>query len=146
MLLFILSQEPIYTSLDKCNKISPFKMPNSSLKLQGYTDDINFIVSDDQSICEIIKMVGDFADAAGASLNINRTKILGMGIWSERTHWPINNIKIETEYLNVMGIKHANAYQTSINMCWSEIYDRISNKTKTMINKKINHFSKIHHS
>ena len=78
------------------------KMPNSSLKVQGYADDTNFVLSDDQSVREVITMVGDFADAAGASLNINKTKIFGMGIWSGKTQWPINNIKIETEYLNVL--------------------------------------------
>ena len=137
MLLFIISQEPLYTSIEICHKIIPFKTPNSSLKLQGYADDTNIILSDDQSIYEAFKMVIDFTEAAGASLNIRKTKIFGMGTWSGKTTWPINSIKVETEYLYTLGIKHTNSYQDSINTCWSEVHDKIKNQAKTMISRTL---------
>ena len=40
-------------------------------------------------------MLEVFADAAGASLNIGKTKIFGIGTWSGRAVWPIDNIHIE---------------------------------------------------
>ena len=60
ILLYIISQEPLYTSIEKCTKILPFRTPNNSIKLQGYADDTNIILSDDQSICEAFKTVKDF--------------------------------------------------------------------------------------
>ena len=129
MLLFIISQEPLYTSIEKCTKILPFRTPNNSIKLQGYADDTNIILSDNQSIYEAFKMVTDFAEAAGASLNISKTKVFGMGTWGGRTVWPIANIEVETEYIHTLGIKHSNSYQNSVNKCWSEVHENINNQT-----------------
>ena len=137
MLLFIISQEPLYTSLEKCHKILPFQTPNSSVKLQGYADDTNIILSDEISLCEAFNMVKDFAEAAGASLNVSKTKIFGMGTWSGKLIWPLNNIKVEIDYLYTLGIKHSNVYQDSVNTCWSDVHDKMNNRTKTMINRKL---------
>ena len=137
MLLFIISQEPLYTCIEKCHKILPFRTPNSSLKLQGYADDTNIILSDEQSICEAFKMVKDFAEAAGASLNIKKTKIFGMGTWGGKENWPLDNIKVETRHLYTLGIKHSNCYQDSINTCWSEVHTKINNQAKAIICRKL---------
>merc|ERR1712055_773712 len=67
MLFFIISQEPLYNSIEISRNILPFKTPNGATKLEGYADDTNIILSDDQSICEAFKMIEDFADVAGAS-------------------------------------------------------------------------------
>ena len=140
MLLFIISQEPLYTSIEKCTKILPFRTPNNFIKLQGYADDTNIILSDNQSIHEAFKMVKDFADAAGASLNISKTKVFGMGTWGGRTVWPIANIDVGTEYIHTLGIKHSNSYQNSVNKCWSEVHANINNQTKVMITRKLSLF------
>ena len=79
MLLFIISQEPLYASIENSIKILPFKTPNTNMKINGYADDTNLVLADDQSIIEAFRLIKDFADASGAKLNVNKTKIFGMG-------------------------------------------------------------------
>ena len=84
MLLFIISQEPLYIAIENNNQIKPFKTPNSNVKLQGYADDTNFILSDDQSIKEAFKIIKMYESATATSLNIEKTKIFGIGRWRGR--------------------------------------------------------------
>ena len=81
MLLFIISQEPLYSACEKNILICPFRTPNHNTKLEGYADDTNIILADDQSIIEALKLVRYFETATGASLNLNKTKGFGIGKW-----------------------------------------------------------------
>ena len=92
MLLFIISQEPLYSAFENIVLIRPFRTPNCDIKLQGYADDTNLILADDQSIVEALKCVKMFELATGASLNISKTKIFGIGLWKGRTSWHIADV------------------------------------------------------
>ena len=92
MLLFIISQEPLYSAFENNILIRPFRTPNCDIKLQGYADGTNLILADDQSIVEALKFVKMFELATGASLNISKTKIFGIGLWKGRTSWHIADV------------------------------------------------------
>ena len=66
MLLFIIAQEPLYAAIERSTVIRPFRTPNCDIKLQGYADDSNIILADDQSIIEALKLVKLFETATGA--------------------------------------------------------------------------------
>ena len=136
MLLFILSQEPLYAAIENNNQIKPFKTPNSHIKLQGYADDTNFILSDDQSIKEVFRIVNMFESATSASLNLNKTKIFGIGLWKDRVSWPITNVNIQVGSMSLLGIKYTNNFVESAGLCWSDVNIRISKKVQTLYKRK----------
>ena len=137
MLLFIISQEPLYSAFENSSLIRPFRTPNCDTKLQGYADDTNLILADDQSIVEALKLVKLFETATGASLNINKTKIFGIGLWKGRSKWPIANVHIQTDSMSALGIKFSNNFEDASNMCWSDVKTRISNKIRSMYNREL---------
>ena len=139
---YLLSPKNPYAAIENSSLISPFRTPNSNTKLQGYADDTNLILSDDQSIIEALKLVKSFETATGASLNIKKTKIFGIGQWKRRTIWPISNVLIQIDCMSVLGIKFCNEFEESVNICWSEALTRISNKIATMHNRNLTLFQR----
>ena len=97
MLLFIISRESLCTTIESSSQIKPFITLHSNIKLQGYADDTNFILSDDQSIKEAFEIVRQFESATAASLNLDKTKLFGIGLWKQRTTWPITNAKVKVD-------------------------------------------------
>ena len=76
---FIISQEPLYSACEHNILLCPFRKPNQNTRLEGYADDTNIILADDQSIIEALKLVSDLEKASGASLYLNKTKVFGIG-------------------------------------------------------------------
>ena len=142
MLLFIISQEPLYSALENSTVIRPFRTPNCDIKLQGYADDTNLILADDQSITEAFNLVKQFEKATGASLNVNKTKVFGIGQWNGRTSWPISNVNIQTDCMSVLGIKFANNFIEATNICWTEVCTRITNKIRSMHSRRLTLFQR----
>ena len=137
MLLFIISQEPLYKAIENNSQIKPFKLPNYDIKLQGYADDTNFILSDDVSIKEAFRIVNMFELATAASLNLNKTEVFGIGLWKGRAIWPITNVNIQVENMSVLGIKYSNNFDKAVDLCWSDVNDRIANKVQLFHNRKL---------
>ena len=142
MLLFIISQEPLYSALENSTVIRPFRTPNCDIKLQGYADDTNLILADDQSITEAFNLVKQFEKATGASLNVNKTKVFGIGQWNGRTSWPISNVNIQTDCMSVLGIKFANNFIEATNICWTKVCTRITNKIGSMHSRRLTLFQR----
>ena len=142
MLLFIISQEPLYSALENSTVIRPIRTPNCDIKIQGYADDTNIFVANDQSIIEALNLVKKFEKATGASLNINKTKVFGIGQWKGRTSWPISNVQVQTDHMSVLGIKFFNNFDKATDMCWTEVINRISNKIRSMHNRKLTLFQR----
>ena len=142
MLLFIISQEPLYTACGNNILICPFRTPNHNTKLEGYADDTNIIFADDQSIIEALKLVSDFETTTGASLILSKTKVFGIGQWKGRTSWPIANIHVQTESMSVLGVTFSNNFEEATNMCWANVKTRISNKMRSMYNRNLTLFQR----
>ena len=83
--LFVVYQEAFYRAMIKSRIIRPLSMPDSTKTLLlGYADDTNIIITNEESLIEIIRIVTCFEQATGAVLNKNKTKIFGMGKWRNR--------------------------------------------------------------
>ena len=138
----IISQEPLYSACANNILLCPFRTPNQNTNLEGYADDTNIILDDDQSIIEALKLIRDFETATEASLNLNKTKVFGIDQWKGRITWPIANVHVQTESMPVWGITFSNNFEEAANMCWSNVKTRISNKIRSMYNRNLTLFQR----
>ena len=90
MLLYVLFQEALYLAFKNNNDIKCIDFPNNEkLVVLGYADDTNLFPKNEQSIIEIDNVIKLFEIATGAVLNRSKTKIYGLGMWNNRSIWPL---------------------------------------------------------
>ena len=128
MVLYVLSQEPLYLAIKYTKQITPIELPCSEKKILGFADDTTILVKNDQSISHLFKIFEIFEKASGIKINISKTKILGFGEWKDRKTWPIQNIATVTDRISILGITYTFNLKKSIEISWSEILAKIKRK------------------
>ena len=122
MLLFLLYVEPLFRMLN-------IELPGISLgsaRITGfsYVDDNNSIVTDISHIHLIRPIFHRFGRLSGASPNLAKSYILGIGAWAGRMNWPINWLKPVME-LRVFGVNLSAKYTTILVSSWTQICNGI---------------------
>ena len=107
MILYVISQEPLYQAIKQTKQIAPLDIPCKPIKLLGYADDTTFFVKSDIGIIYVFTLIKHFEIASGIKLNYHKTKIFGFGLWHGRRYWPYDNIKIESKEITNLGITYA---------------------------------------
>jgi len=83
--LFIICVEPLFRSIQDSQNItgykvrSPYSLETTECKLAGYADDFTPIVSNPESIKEVIKIYHKFSLLSGIYLNPDKTEVLKVG-------------------------------------------------------------------
>ena len=72
-----------------------------------------------------------------SKLNINKTKIYGIGNWKGRDQWSIINLITETNFFSALGIYYSNNYQESVDKNWNETISKIRKHTNMLLNRKL---------
>ena len=144
MALFIIYQEPFYRALTASQIIRPLSLPgNDEVKLLGYADDTNTVVTDTNSLIEINRIITNFELATGSRLNRNnKTKIFGVGQWQNRQQWPLVWLKSEQDFLFTLGIFHGNDYLATLEKNWSILSSKIQLHTQVLFNRRISIFQR----
>ena len=138
MILFIISQEPLYRMLK-------FRLYNYSLKLpnglllskSGYADDLTVIVTHDEGIRQCFNIIDRFEGATVAKLNKNKTSILGI------REWPILGLKSLENNCKILGIVHDVDYLESVKINWDNIETKIMKSIGILQNRKLTLFQKV---
>ena len=90
---------------------------HSTIKMIGYADDNNILISSNDSLLEVNKTVELFESATCSRVNKNhKSKIFGMGKWKRKDSWPISWLKIEDKALFTLGIFHDNGYSNTLTL------------------------------
>ena len=76
MLLFILVTDILTQKINNSNKLHGCKLLKTNIKIQQYADDTTIIISDQDDISELHKILEEFSLHSGLSLNIHKSKIL----------------------------------------------------------------------
>ena len=124
MMLYILSLEPLLESIRQDTDITGIQIPNDKTqKLIAYADDTNFFPNNYYSINKIISHFKIFGKASGTKININKSKIMGLGTWNyfkelEGIEW-VNQIKI-------FGLTYENKKNQKNIKFWKNILEKIN--------------------
>ena len=114
-------------------------MPDTTRTLLlGYADDTTILISNEESLIEVVKIISHFEQATGAILNRNnKTKIFGTGKWKERKQWPVAWLKIENDYFFSLGIYHSNTYSLSVEKNYSVCEKSIKSHRQMLNSRKL---------
>ena len=137
--LFVVYQEAFYRAMIKSRIIRPLRMPDTtSTLLLGYADDTTILITNEESLVEVLKIVTWFEQATGAILNRNnKTKIFGIGKWKERNQWPIVWLKVEQHYFFTLGVYHSNMYTLSVEKNYSVCIKSINTHRQMLNNRRL---------
>lgn len=142
MLLFILSQEPLYQAIERSDNIKTLRLPCKTRKLLGFADDTSVIVSTENSILACFDIIKLFEAASGLTLNNKKTKLFGIGQWRERLIWPINNINILKDEICILGITFMNDFDKAVSTSWSKVIQKIDNHVAMFKARNVNLFQR----
>lgn len=79
MILYIISQEPLYQAIKQTKQIQPFTIPCKQTKLLGFADDTTIFVKTEQSFSYIFQILEYYERASSVKLNMKKTCIFGFG-------------------------------------------------------------------
>lgn len=142
MLLFILSQEPLYRAIERSDNIKTLRLPCKTRKLLGFADDTSVIVSTENSILACFDIIKSFEAGSGLTLNNKKTKLFGIGQWRERLIWPINNINILKDEICILGITFMNDFDKAVLTSWSKVIQKIDNHVAMFKARNVNLFQR----
>ena len=112
MILFVIYQEPLYRMLKSKLHRDTLDLPNRlNITLVGFADDTIIVIKSDKSIKESMKIIKDYEEATGAQLNYDKTSIMGLGLWKNRTTWPVEGMKIVLGCFKILGVVYDNDYE-----------------------------------
>ena len=107
------------------------------MKVLGYVDGTNFMVLDNESLTEIYRIITDFEKATGSQLNKIKTKIFGLGNWTDRDHWPLPWLQTVKDLFNSLGAYHCNQYDNSICKNWNVILNSIRQHSIILLSRRL---------
>ena len=143
MTLFIIVQEPLYRMLkSRIASFAPTLPNNLTVTVLGYADDSTVVVNSDEGIQESLHVVKGYELATGAKLNLEKTSIIGIGLWRNRTNWPVNGLKALTGRCEILGIVHCNDYNEAGYHNWGEVETKIVKCIGQMSSRKLTIFQK----
>ena len=92
MLLYIIYIEPLLLYLER--KIAGLRFAGLPKCLQAYCDDVNLLTNQSSDFLVLDSAVRKFEKVSGAILSRNnKCKVLGFGIWKDRSIWPLDYLK-----------------------------------------------------
>ena len=87
---------------------------------EDYVDDLNTLVECPEDMVVIDDIFAEFELCSGAILNRSeKTKLLGLGSFEGRRHWPLSWIKV-VKSLRIFGVTHFPTYKETLEFNWAE--------------------------
>ena len=86
----ILSAEVLSKKIRQDSNERGIKIFGMEIKLSQFADDVTLFNADIESLEMASKIVGDFGGIAGLSLNVKKTKALGLGKWESNRNKPLD--------------------------------------------------------
>ena len=103
----------------------------------------NALITNGESLIELINIISKFENATGANLNKNKTKIFGIGKWHNRDQWPVPWLKVEKQYFHTLGVYHSNNYNLTLDKNWSSCIKSLQSHKQLLNNRKLTLFQRV---
>ena len=105
--------------------------------LEGYVDDSEVLCSCDIDFVNIDLCVERFERMSGAILNRSKKSVvLGLGLWSDRTVWPLSWLQTVTE-TKVFGFFLSNSYSNILERNWEFQFSKFTSTLKSWSSRAI---------
>ena len=125
--LYILTLEPLLECIRRNSDIKGLKIPNlTEKKILAYADDTAFTLRTENSIKHVTDSFLDYGQASGTKINLDKTKVMGIGQWTNKQNYPLN-LKA-TNKLKIYGITHHNNPLETCREKWEPITQKILKK------------------
>ena len=141
-LLFVLGIEILSCKIRQCNNIIGIQLPLEArqVKITQYADDSTFMLSDEQSVENVIKIVTNFSQISGLKLNENKSQALWLGPWKTRRDKPFG-LQWNTYpncCIKILGVVfHSNKSASECIENWVKRIENIENIVKSWNKRKI---------
>ena len=90
---------------------------------EDYVDDLEGIITSDQDMIEVDKLVALFEVTSGAILNRStKTKVMGLGDWRGRTCWPLDWIS-SVNSMTILGFFVSSKWKEILNNNWKDLHN-----------------------
>jgi exonuclease III len=122
MVLFILYIEPLLKMLD--SEIVGMQLGRERIKSMAYADDVWFVVQNEQEASGAFRVIQNFCEESGSSLNINKSVFMRLN----NCNLGVQHIP-EVESLKILGIK----FRRNLNDTVKENYDSLIQTVKFII-------------
>ena len=131
-LLYVLVSEVLALEIRNNNWIKWYRYNGKHFKLSQYADDLMTVVTDDNSVNEIFKVLNRFELATNAKINRSKTEALWVGGWRTRMDTPLN-LKWKKDNVRFLGVYVGNITNRSeavilSNLNFEEIEQKITKK------------------
>ena len=128
MLMYIIYMEPFLKALPR--ELSGVQLAGFREIDEDYADDVEVVVEKDEDITRINELFSKFERVSGAILSrSNKSKVLGLGGWSDRQNWPLPWLKVEQK-IKVFGFQILPTFQQILDQNWR---DTVSNIRATIM-------------
>lgn len=114
--LFVIYLEPLLKKLNK--ELEGLKFLGTRVVSRAYVDDLAVFLSREEDFLKFDEILQKYCRWAGAKVNQLKTRGLGLGIWKNRSTWPIGWLQ-STPILKLLGI----AFSPSINETSKRMWD-----------------------
>jgi len=139
-ILYILTLEPLLEKIRQDTSISGLHIPNKGIqKVLAFADDTNFFVKNTNSVGKIVCMFQQFGRASGSLINVNKTKIMGIG--EGLTFGNDNTIEVVPE-IKILGIYYTNSINQNSPENWAHLMVQIESKIKKIYYKQATIFGR----
>ena len=109
-ILFVLAIEIMATLIRKNESIVGVNINNCNRKLIQFADDTTCILRSINSINALFITLTYFGKFSGQRLNMEKSVLVWLGPWKQKTIPPGINVTVETGSINVLGIYTGNDY------------------------------------
>ena len=122
MLLYIIYLEPLLIQLK--NRLKGVCLGNIRHNIEAYVDDVNICVTDESDFETIDEIFDNYEAMSGALLNRDaKSKIMGLGGWTDREVWPLRWLKVE-KMLKIFGFLFVADPGELSRLNWSSVLEK----------------------
>ena len=136
------SGAPFYRAIELSINVIPFILPCTPRQVLGYVDDTSFLVYDDSSIIEGLKILKNFELASSIKLNKHKTMLFRMDSWKNRQLLSAQNVDIIHGNIKILGINYSHTYDLAIQDSWERSLIQLKIKINILMNRKLNLYQK----
>ena len=102
-LLFVIGIELLARALKNNDSIKGINIGKKEIKLTQFADDTTVFVSDQVSVTNLLKLLSEFKHTSGLEINTNKTEVMWLGAWRNKTDKPYN-FRWPQEPIRALGV------------------------------------------
>jgi len=142
MHLFVIYIEPLISRLSTVlNGINLF---GTNVTVRAMVDDVVIFVSSDNDITNAGEILDQFCNWTKARMNKQKTKALGLGSWTNRSHWPLPWLE-SVPTLSLLGIKFSTSIRETASRLWDTAFGHLLGQLRENASRQFTIYQKVNY-